>query len=88
MSMSILEFDSNVPFSAITQDEIDDVERVQKTACKLILRNKYTDYKDALQTLNLDPLLGSRREKIALQFAKGCTKLETMNDLFQSFTKM
>ena len=78
---SILEFNSNVWFSAITEDESEDIERVQKNACKLILKQDYVDYKHALKILKLDDLK-SRRNSLALKFAKNCTKLPEMEDLF------
>ena len=40
----MLEFNSNVWFSSITEEESDDLERVQRNACKIILGNKYIDY--------------------------------------------
>ena len=82
---SILEFNSNVWFSAITHDEAEDLERVQKTACKLILRKDYSNYEDALKILKLDSL-PVRREKLALKFVKGCFKIDQMNELFKEST--
>ena len=68
---SILEFNSNVWFSSITQEESNDIESVQKTACKLILKTQYTTYEEALKTLKLESL-ESRRLKLARKFAQGC----------------
>ena len=70
---SILEFNSNVWFSSITEEEKVDIERVQKNACKLILREQYINYEQALLLLNLENLT-ERREKIALKFAKKSVK--------------
>ena len=53
---SILEFNCPVWFSSITEDEKSDLERVQKNACKLILKNTYSDYEQSLCTLKLDTL--------------------------------
>ena len=79
---SILEFNSNVWFSSITKDESDDIERVQKVACKLILGNQYIDYERALKNLSLENL-SERRSKLALKFAKGCLKIDQMKTLFR-----
>ena len=45
---SILEYNSNVWFSSITEEEIEDLERVQHIACKMILKDEYSDYDTAL----------------------------------------
>ena len=78
----ILEFNSNVWFSSITKDESEDIERVQKNVCRLLLKSEYTDYNDALQKLKLDSL-EERRTKLATKFAKGCVKLDEMKYLFK-----
>ena len=74
---SILEFNSCVWYSSITEEECEDLDRVQKNACKLILKKEYTEYKSALTVLGLD-CLRVRREKLALKFAKKCLELPTM----------
>ena len=79
---SILEFNSNVWFSSISQEESDDLEAVQKTACKLILNNNYTTYDDALRKLKLETLK-DRRQKIAEKFAIGCQSIPEMKTLFE-----
>ena len=48
-----------------------DLERVQKVACKVILRERYGDYPTALKILNLEPLTKTR-DKLCLKFAKKC----------------
>ena len=80
---SILEFNSTVWFSSITNEESEALESVQKTACKLILKNKYTTYEDALEILKLDELK-SRRLKLATKFAKGCQQISAMQDIFKA----
>ena len=80
---TILEFNSNVWFSSITQEESDDLERVQKSVCKLLLNKSYTTYETALQILQLEDLK-TRRLKIALKFAKGCLNVEQMKTLFNT----
>ena len=83
---AILEFNSNVWFSSITKDESEDLERVQKNFCKLLFKQDYKDYPDALGRLNLESL-EERRTKLAKKFAKGCTKLDEMKDLFKTQNK-
>ena len=78
----VLEFNSNVWFSSITEDESEDLERIQKNACRLILKSEYKDYKSALQELKLDSLK-ERRLYLAKRFAKKCLKVEEMNDVFK-----
>ena len=78
---SVLEFNSNVWFSAITNEERDDIERVQKVACKIILKDQYIGYNQALQNLNLQSL-SDRRQMLAKRFAINCLKSEKFKDLF------
>ena len=66
---TILEFNSNVWFSSITEEESDDLERVQKSVCKILLKNTYTCYEEALNILNLEDLK-ARRLKQALKFGR------------------
>ena len=53
---SILEHSCQVWHHSITQEEINDFERVQKVACKIILKNRYSSYDLALDILNPDTL--------------------------------
>ena len=78
---SVLEYNSNVWFLSITEEEKEDIERVQAIACRIILKDNYSDYEDALSELNLQSL-DDRREMLALRFAKKCAKSETFSDLF------
>ena len=50
---SVIEFNCSVWFSSITQDEKNDLERIQKVACKIILKDSYANYDDALKWLNI-----------------------------------
>ena len=78
---SVLEYNSSVWFSSITQEENYDLERVQKCACKIILKEEYTDYASALVRLNIQSLC-ERRKVLAKRFAEKCTKSERFSDLF------
>ena len=76
-----MEFNSSVWFSTITQEEKDDLERVQRCAMKLIMKEDDQTYEDALEKLKLQNL-SDRREMLALRFAKKCTKHERLKDWF------
>ena len=56
------------------------MERLQKTFAKLILRQEYVNYENALLKLNLDSL-ASRREAMSLKFANDGIESNTLNDL-------
>jgi len=53
---------------------------------KIILKNNYQGYKEALKFLNMESL-DQRREKLNLQFAKKCLKIDSMKDLFPLYDK-
>ena len=67
--------------SSLTQKNKNDLERVQKSALKLILKDRYTNYNDALNVVKMESL-EMRREKLCLKFAKACLKNETLRDMF------
>ena len=64
---SLLEYCSVSWHSSLTQEQSDDIERVQRTALKVILGNEYTDYQSSLNKCGLDTLY-SRRQKRCLTF--------------------
>ena len=78
---SILEFNSNVWFSSITIEESDNIERVQKIAFRIILKENYESYENALMQLNLQTL-SERRTMLAERFATKCSKSEKFRDWF------
>ena len=78
---SILEQSCVVWHSSLTQSNINDLERVQKTAVKLILRNRYHNYEEGKKILGLESL-EDRREHLSLLFAKNCLKNERTKNLF------
>ena len=78
---SFLEQSSVVWHYDITEEEISDIERVQKVACKVILGQRYTDYPSALHFLSLQSLK-SRREELCLRFAKKCLRQEKTKSMF------
>ena len=64
----VLEYAAPVWQGSISQCEKEDIERVQKTACRIILSSWTISYEQALFTLNLDSL-EDRRSKLTLKFA-------------------
>ena len=78
---SKLEQSAVVWHSSLTQKNISDLERVQKSALKLILKERYIDYKNALNVMKMDTL-AIRREKLCLKFAKDCVRNEKLHDMF------
>ena len=78
---SILEQSCTVWHSSLTLEDIEDLERVQKSAMRIILKDGYHTYDQALETLGLCKL-SDRREKMCLKFAKNCSKNELTKDLF------
>ena len=66
---------------SLTKAEISALERVQRSACRVIFGDSYKSYEDSLVVLKMDSL-EKRRDKLTLSFAKSCLKLEKMNKLF------
>ena len=78
---SLLEQSCTVWHSGLTLENSEDLERIQKCALKIILRENYKTYENALKLLDLDKLV-ERREYLCLQFAKKCIKNRKIKDLF------
>ena len=78
---SVLEQSCVVWHSSLTQENGDDMERTQKSFCKLILQEKYVNYENALMKLDLLSL-EERREILCLKFAKSGIRNEKLDDLF------
>ena len=81
--MSKLEHSAVVWHSSLTEQNNTDIERVQKTAVKIIMGNKYKDYENSLKYLKLDSL-SERRKKLCLNFAKKCLRNEKSKSFFLS----
>ena len=67
--------------SSLTEENREDLERVQKAALKVILKKDYLSYEDALKVTNLQSL-DERRQMIAMRFANNCLKNENYSKLF------
>ena len=75
-----MEYCCTVWHSSLSKTNVNDIERIQKSAVKLILKENYENYESALKLLNLDTLF-KRREKLCLRFAKKCLKIENFKQL-------
>ena len=67
--------------SSLTKGESLDLERIQKVALRIILRDSYITYEEALKTCNLKSL-SERRSELSLRFAKKCIKNPKTSDIF------
>ena len=70
---SHLEQSATVWHSSLTVENSTDLERVQKSAVKIILGNQYNGYENSLLKLNMEKLI-DRRKQLCLNFAKKCVK--------------
>ena len=77
----ILEQSCVVWHSRITEENSNDLERVQKSAFKIILSNEYKNYENALIKLNLVSLK-TRRIQLCEKFALNCLKNDKTVKLF------
>ena len=78
---SILEQSCVVWHSSLTQEDSSNLERVQKSAVKIILNEEYEDYETSLQKLNLQSLY-ERRITLCENFALHSTKHERLKSMF------
>ena len=80
--LSVLEQSCVVWGSSLTQENVDDLERSQKTFAKLVLRDKYINYENALEKLDLKTL-SERRKELALSFAHSSIDNNKLNEYIQ-----
>ena len=78
---SVLESSAVVWHSSLTQGQILELERVQKVALRIILKEEYECYSDALDQFSLQTL-SDRRKQLSLKFAKNCVKNPKTKDMF------
>ena len=78
---SQLEQSAVVWHSSLTEQNRNDLERVQKSALKVILGEKYQSYNKALRELNLETL-EERRKSLCLKCAKKCLTNEKNQQMF------
>ena len=78
---SVVEQSCVVWGSSITEQEKCDIERVQKIAFRIIYKDKYKCYENALSLSNL-PTLSERRYKLMVNFATKCLKNDRTSHMF------
>ena len=78
---SVLEQSCQVWHSSITEENSNDLERVQKDALKIILQENYVCYESALHKMNLMDLK-SRRELLCGKFALSCISNQKTSKMF------
>ena len=78
---SILEQSAPVWHSSLTEENSDDLERVQKSAVKIILGTKYLGYENSLAKLDMISLK-DRREQLCLSFAEKCVRNPKTQNMF------
>jgi hypothetical protein len=72
---SVLEYAAVVWHPGLTQVNTAEIERIQKTACAIILGSNYLNYENGLETLKLERL-NKRRENLSKKFAGKAFKSE------------
>ena len=65
----------------MSEENRSDLERVQKTALKVIMGEKYKSYQNALNFLNLETL-NERRKILCLKFAQRSSKHPKLKNMF------
>ena len=78
---SVLEQSCQIWNSRLTEENSIDLERVQKSAVRIILNKPYENYYEALDLLGLESLK-DRREHLCLKFAKKCLVNEKTENIF------
>ena len=79
---SILEQNCTVWNSSLSVENSENIERVQKTSLKIILKYEYKSYENALKLLELEPLY-ERREILCYDFAKKCLNNPKIKHFFK-----
>ena len=70
----------------LTENNSSDLERIQKSALKVILQEKFQGYKKGLAQLGLQTL-EERRKQLCLDFAKKCVKSDKLKHMFPKNNK-
>ena len=79
---SVLETDVAVFAGGLSKSNIADIEHVQKAAFKIILKNDYVNYEQALSVVD-QLTLEERREILSLKFAKKCAVHPKLKEYFR-----
>ena len=84
---SLLEQSATVWHSSLTQENSNDLERVQKSAVKIIMGQEYQGYKKSLMKLDMTSLQ-DRRDILCLEFARKCSKNSKTKHMFPENKKI
>jgi hypothetical protein len=76
-----LEQSAVVWHSSLSEENKSDLERVQKSAVKIIMGEKYQSYQKSLALLDMETL-EDRRENLCLKFAQRCLKNDKAKKMF------
>ena len=79
---SYLEFCAPLWSGDLSRKNCEDLERVQKTVCRIILGHKPGSYEEAIEQLQLEAL-EDRRALLCLKFARNCLDNPSMNQFFE-----
>ena len=79
---SVLESNCPVFHSMLTEENSDDIERLQKIVLRVILTDKYSSYEQACSLLNVQTLK-KRRKELCLKFSLKILKNDKFKDFFQ-----
>ena len=79
----ILEYAAPVWHSSVTGQDRNHIERVQKSAFRIILGEQYQSYTSALKYLKLDTLF-NRRQKLCMKFGKKCLNHHKFKEWFKT----
>ena len=85
--MSLLEQSATVWHSSLTQENSNDLERVQKSAVKIIMGQEYQGYEKSLMKLDMTSLQ-DRRDILCLEFARKCSKNSKTKHMFPENKKI
>ena len=72
--------------SALTKENASDIERVQKNASRIIMKEKFTSYDNSLFELDMENLQ-QRRLTLSKKFAKNCMTNAKTAFLFEKTNK-
>ena len=78
---SVLEQSATVWHSSLTQENKEDLERVQKSAIRIIMGEEFQGYQKSLDKLDIETL-DARRETLCLNFALKTSKSPKMKEMF------
>ena len=84
---SALEHSSSVWHKSLTIENVNDLERIQKSAFRLILGSDYSTYENAQNVLNIETL-SDRREVLFKKFTLKCLQVDQMKNIFKEKTKI